>query len=94
MMRSPIKTLCIWRPLTRRENQLLQLVGDGLTDRASAQRLGIGLGTARTYLGQMRVRLHVSSLPEVRRVARDWSAGKLEIYVRMKRERIRASSRT
>lgn len=80
--------LCIWRPLRRRHNQLLQLLGYGYTDREAAQHMRIGLGTVRTYLAQMRVSLHVSTLSGVRRLARDWIAGKIRIYAEMKRERV------
>ena len=45
------KKIHIFRPLNRRLNQVLQLLGYGWTEQEIAQRLGIGVGTARTYSG-------------------------------------------
>jgi DNA-binding CsgD family transcriptional regulator len=65
--------------------QVFTLAGEGLSDREVGQRLGIGLGTVRTYLARLRMILPVSTLPEVRRLARDWRAGKLLIYGEIRR---------
>lgn len=81
------KKVHISRPLHRRLNQVLQLLGYGWTEQEIAKRLGIGVGTARTYLDQLRRILPVSSRADVRRLARDWSAGKVRIYAEIKRER-------
>jgi DNA-binding NarL/FixJ family response regulator len=88
MKRRRVKIVCLWRPLARRHNQLLQLSGDGLTDRDAAQRMGITLGTVRNYIAQLRVVLHVQTLEDVRRLAREWSAKKLRIYAEIKREKL------
>jgi DNA-binding NarL/FixJ family response regulator len=76
-----IKHVCLWREPSPRLRQVFTLVGRGLTDREVGQRLGIGLGTVRTYLAKLRIILPVSTLPEVRQLARDWSAGKVRFYV-------------
>ena len=47
--------------LTRREQELLQALADGLSDKATAQRLGIGIETVRTHLGNVLRKLGVSS---------------------------------
>jgi DNA-binding CsgD family transcriptional regulator len=65
--------------------QVFTLAGEGLSDREVGQRLGIGLGTVRTYLGRLRMILPVSTLPEVRRLALDWRAGKLLIFGEIRR---------
>lgn len=76
------KTICLPRPLSRRLNQVLQLIGHGYAEPEIAKRLGIGLGIVRTYLDQVKCRLPVSSREDLRRLAREWSEGKLRIYAR------------
>jgi DNA-binding NarL/FixJ family response regulator len=76
------------RPLSRRRKYVLLLLGRGLTDRKVAETMGVTLGTLRNYLPQLRIDLRLSSLDEVRRLARDWHAGKIRIYAEIERDRL------
>ena len=81
------KSCHVWRPLSPRRKRVLQLLGKGLTDRKVAEQMDITLGTLRNYLAQLRVHLRVSSLEDVRRLARDWAAGNIRICAEVKRNR-------
>jgi DNA-binding NarL/FixJ family response regulator len=68
-----MKTIYLSQRLSPRLTQVLQLLGRGLADQEAAERLGITLGTlGSNHLPHLRIALHVSTLEEVRRVARDW----------------------
>lgn len=82
-----MKQTCLSRPLSPRRNQVLQFLGQGLTERQVAQRLGITLGTLRNYLVQIRVHCRLSSLEDVRRLGRDWVGGEVKLYAPIERER-------
>jgi DNA-binding NarL/FixJ family response regulator len=83
-----MKTIYLCRPLSRRRKYVLLLLGRGLTDRKVAETMGITLGTMRNYLPQLRIQLRLSNLEEVRRLARDWNAGKIRIYAEIERGRL------
>lgn len=83
-----MKQICLRRPLSRRLNQVLQLLGDGLNGEQIAKRLGIGVGTVWTYFGHLKNRLGVSNLQDARRLARKWEIGELRIFVPIERERV------
>ncbi len=46
-------------PLTRRENEILHLVGEGLSNKDIARRLGISLGTTKTHVHNLLGKLSV-----------------------------------
>lgn len=56
------------RVLSKRELQVLELAGEGLTDRAIAERLGISQGTVLTYW--VRIRSKMGQAPRTELVAR------------------------
>jgi DNA-binding CsgD family transcriptional regulator len=85
----PMKTIYLRQRLPPRSMQVLQLLGRGLTDREVAEQLRITLGTLRNYLPHLRMMLGLSSLEEVRRVARDWGAGKIRIFAELRPGRLR-----
>ena len=68
--------------MSPRLNQVLQLLGRGLTDKEIARDLGIGVGTVHTNFGQLTRCLGVSRLEDVRRLAKDWVTGERAIYAR------------
>jgi len=82
------KTIYLRQRLSPRSSQVFQLLGRGLTDREVARRLGITLGTLRSHLADLRILLRLSSLEEVRRVARDWGVGKIRIFAEIKPGRL------
>lgn len=84
-----MKNICIRRPLNQRLSQVLQLIGDGCAEPEIAKRLGIGLGTVRTYLDQLKRCLSVPGREDVRRLARDWTVGKIRIFAEIERGRRR-----
>jgi len=77
-----MRQICLRRSLSPRLNQVLQLLGRGLTDKEIARDLGIGVGTVHTYFGQLSRCLGVSRLEDVRRLAKDWVTGERAIYAR------------
>lgn len=52
-------------PLSEREQQLLQLAGEGFTDSAIANKLGISEATVGTYWGRIRIKMGPYSRPEL-----------------------------
>ena len=55
-------------PLTPRETQVLELVADGLPNKAIAERLGIGSETVKFHLGSILGKLGASNRPDPVRV--------------------------
>lgn len=53
--------------LTERERQVVSLVGDGLSDKAAADRLGLSVHTVKQYLKQARLKLGLSGLDQRRK---------------------------
>ena len=53
------------RRLSDREREIALLVADGLTDAVIARRLGLTLGTVRSYVRHIRLRLGLASRAEV-----------------------------
>lgn len=76
----------IYRPLRRRENQVLQLLGDGCSTADIAQYLRIGDGTVVTYYSELKACTGTSTMKDLRRMARRWQNGELQIVVPIKRE--------
>jgi DNA-binding NarL/FixJ family response regulator len=56
--------------LTERENEILALLADGLTDREIAEALVIGRRTVETHVGNILAKLHVSSRVQAARIYR------------------------
>lgn len=65
-------------PLSDRENEVLDLVVDGMTNRAAARRLGISERTVREHIARIFLKLQVGSRVEAavvateRRLAAKW----------------------
>ncbi|GJF34740.1 hypothetical protein KNE206_74400 [Kitasatospora sp. NE20-6] len=47
--------------LTNRETEVLRLVGEGMDNRAIAERLVVSLATVKTHLNHVMTKLHLSS---------------------------------
>ena len=56
--------------LTERENEILALLADGLTDREIAEALVIGRRTVETHVGNILAKLHVESRVQAARIYR------------------------
>jgi DNA-binding CsgD family transcriptional regulator len=85
-----MNTIYLEQRLSPRSMQVFHLLGRGLTDQEVAERLGITLGTLRSnHLPRLRIMLRLSSLEELRRVARAWGAGRIRIFVEIKPGRLR-----
>ncbi len=53
------------QPLTRREQEILRLVGAGLSNKDIARRLSISLGTTKTHVHNVLGKLHLQRRAEV-----------------------------
>jgi len=53
------------QPLTRREQEILRLVGAGLSNKDIARRLSINLGTTKTHVHNVLGKLHLQRRAEV-----------------------------
>ena len=63
-VQSPPSTLTLPEPLTRREQEVLFLLAEGLTNRAIGSRLGISANTAKFHVQALHAKLGVSSRTE------------------------------
>lgn len=52
---------CAGAELTQRQRQIMQLVGDGLSNKEIAGRLSLGLSTVKNHVHEILARLHVTS---------------------------------
>ena len=55
------------RRLSRREREILTLIGDGLSNKETARRLGISHRTVEIHRARVIEKLHTESLPELLR---------------------------
>lgn len=60
------------QPLSRRELEVLDLVADGMTNRAVASRLGIAERTVREHVARIFLKLRVESRVEAAVIATEW----------------------
>ena len=63
-VQSPPSTLPLPEPLTRREQEVLFLLAEGLTNQAIGSRLGISANTAKFHVQALHAKLGVSSRTE------------------------------
>ena len=75
--------------LSKRETDVLRLLGDGKTTSETAVQLKIGLKTAQAYCARLKRKLHAANLSRLIRVAVLWRAGVIDIVVKAIRLRRR-----
>jgi DNA-binding CsgD family transcriptional regulator len=68
--------------LSRRETEVLQLLGDGKTTSEIAAKLKISMKTVQAYCGRLKQKLDAANFNRLVRIAVLWRAGVAEIVVR------------
>ena len=68
--------------LSRRETEVLRLLGDGKTTLEIASKLKIGMKTAQAYCARVQKKLRAANRNRLIRIAVLWRAGVAEIVVR------------
>src|SRR5438552_13248291 len=68
--------------LSRRETEVLRLLGDGKTTAEIAKKLEISLKTVQAYCGRLKQKLRAANRSRLVRIAVLWRAGVAEIVVR------------
>ena len=72
--------------LSRRETEVLRLLGDGKTTLEIASKLKIGMKTVQAYCGRLKQKLDAANFNRLVRIAVLWRAGVAEIVSRGVRE--------
>ena len=72
--------------LSRRETEVLRLLGDGKTTLEIAARLKISMKTVQAYCGRLKQELDAAKFSRPVRIAVLWRAGVAEIVIRGVRE--------
>jgi len=68
--------------LSRRETEVLRLLGDGKTTSEIATKLKISMKTVQAYNGRLKQKLDAANFNRLVRIAVLWRAGVAEIVVR------------
>jgi len=68
--------------LSRREAEVLRLLGDGKTTEEIAAKLKVSLKTVQQYCAQLKQKLDAANFSRLMRIAVLWRAGVAEIVVR------------
>jgi DNA-binding CsgD family transcriptional regulator len=68
--------------LSRRETEVLRLLGDGKTTSEIAAKLKISMKTVQAYCGRLKQKLDAANFNRLVRIAVLWHAGVAEIVVR------------
>jgi DNA-binding CsgD family transcriptional regulator len=82
-----VKQIYATAPLSRRETEVLQLLGDGKTTAEIAAKLKINMKTVQAYCGRLKQKLHAANINRLIRIAVLWRAGAIEIVVKETRAR-------
>ena len=70
--------------LSRRETDVLRVIGDGKTTAEVAKKLGLSMKTVQVYCERLKQKLEAANIRQLVRIAVLWRAGVAEIDVKSK----------
>ena len=83
-----MKQIYVTAPLSRRETDVLRVIGDGKTTAEIAKKLRLSMKTVQEYCARLKRKLHAVNKNQLIRIAVLWRAGVTEIVVKGTRESV------